>query len=173
MFSSFISNEKGEALVRIALSDREVVVNVHANRLLPVADTLHFGLKPGHVMIYVAQGEDGHYVLHPSGRIDVFQSNPDFDEHARRFSTLTKQKLFGRGFLRVRNEGENAIAIQTITLWPLHLRTVRISKSQLNDFVTISIDDRYFGKKTVSWNTGGEEPDTWTSWWHQRRTWIL
>ena len=146
-----ISQRKGEVLLNFQNEVFEAVMVVfHANTVNPLVNTLHFGLKPGHLFVYAKRRDEdaGRWLLKDAGYINYFradQTQIDLTE----FNTLDKQKLFTRGWLRVR-QAERRVTMRSWTLIPLHRRTVVFSYDTTD--AALTIDDAYLGYCRVNWN---------------------
>jgi hypothetical protein len=146
-----VSRRKGEALLNFQNDVFESIkVVFHANTLNPLVNTLHFGIKPGHLFIYCKRRADaaGRWVLKDAGYINYFRADQTLIELTQ-FNTLDKQKLFTRGWLRV-HKHEQAVVLRSFTLIPLHRRTVTFSFDDAR--ASLVVDDVYFGNRWVYWN---------------------
>ena len=83
-----------------------------------------------------------------AGYVNYFRADQTLIELTQ-FNTLDKQKLFTRGWLRVR-EHEQAVTFRSYTLIPLHRRTVTFSYDDAH--ATLDVDDAYLGNRWVYWN---------------------
>ena len=146
-----ISKRKGEVLLNFQNEVFESVkVVFHANTVNPLVNTLHFGIKPGHLFVYSKRRDEdkGRWLLKDAGYINYFradQTQLDLTE----FNTLHKQKLFARGWLNVR-EADRTVTMRSFTLIPLHRRTVTFSYDDTN--AMLDINDFYLGSCRVNWN---------------------
>lgn len=146
-----ISPRKGEALVNVENDSFErIMIVFHSNRLNQISRTLHFGIKPGHLMVYAKlRGEqEGRWILRDAGYINYFRA----DYEARRlteFNTLARQKLFSKGWLSVHNS-ETELKLVSQSVLPLHRRTVTLPYHETA--ATLTIEDRYLGWRTTHWN---------------------
>ncbi len=146
-----VSKRKGEVLLNF---ENDVFASVkvlfHANSLNPLVNTLHFGLKPGHLFVYVKRrGEEaGRWLLKDAGYLNYFRRDKTLLELTH-YNTLDKQKLFGRGFLRVTRR-EGAVEMVSFSLIPLHRRRVTFSYDDAG--ASLLVRDAYLGKRRVYWN---------------------
>ncbi len=146
-----ISKRKGEVLLNFENDVFESVkVLFHANSVPPLAHTLHFGLKPGHLFVYVKRrGESsGRWLLEDAGYLNYFRMDKTVIKQTQ-YNTLDKQKLFARGFLRVR-EREQAVEMASFSLFPLHRRRVTFTYDATR--AALRVRDAYLGNRRVNWN---------------------
>lgn len=121
----------------------------HANTLVPLRDTLHFGIKPGHFMLYVKrENEEGNWIVKDAGYVNYFRVDQT-QVIQTEYNTLHKQKLLSRGFLRVREVTPNKYVLYSLSLLPLHLRVATLDLLSRK----LSIQDRYIGKPSIFFNT--------------------
>lgn len=101
----FVSKRKGEILFNRKRGDSQIMLVAHANRSLPFWNTLHFGLKPGHYMVYVKEsGKEGEWIVDDPGYVNYFREDyTNIDENS--YNTDRKQKLFTRGRVKVKVKG--------------------------------------------------------------------
>lgn len=146
-----VSRRKGEVLLNFQNETYEsIMVVFHANTINPLVNTLHFGLKPGHLFVYAKRrGEaEGRWVLTDAGYVNYFR--PDQTEvELPIYNTLDKQKLIARGWLRVRERGKT-VELRSFSLLPLHRRVVTFSYDDTN--ATLAVKDVYLGNRRVNWN---------------------
>jgi len=162
------SKKKGEVLVNLRNDAFEQVKIVfHANSTNQVANSLHFGLKPGHLFIYAKRwGErQGRWLLRDAGYLNYFRADKQI-VHLTHYNTLAKQKLFSRGHLRVENKsGELHLVSRSIL--PIHERRIVL---QYDDHsITVEVRDAYIGRCKVYWNFY-DKRETTTGWFRQRKT---
>lgn len=161
------SRRKGEVLVAFANEVFEAVQLVfHANTLKPIANTLHFGLKPGHLMVYVKRrAEDrGRWLLKDAGYLNYFRADMTRIKQTA-YNTLDKQKLFSRGRIRVKTD-EDAVTLTMWSILPIHRRRVVFRFS--DTAASLEVDDRYLGNRKVYWNFA-EHFESRRAWHHQHR----
>lgn len=146
-----LSRRKGEALLNVQNEVFDAVkVVFHANTVNPLVNTLHFGLKPGHLFVYCKRKDEdtGRWLLKDGGYINYFRADQT-ELELTQFNTLAKQKLFTRGWLRVQENGQT-VTLRSFTLIPLHRRTVTVSYDDIH--ATIDVHDFYLGRCRVLWN---------------------
>ena len=121
----------------------------HANTLVPLRDTLHFGIKPGHFMLYVRRkGEEGQWLIEDAGYVNYFRADQD-QVIQTEYNTLHKQKLITRGFLRVKKVSETKFILKSYSIFPVHRRTATLDLST----GSLQIDDLFLGKPQIFFNT--------------------
>lgn len=149
---SFFSRRKGEVL--FGCGGR--VLSVVGGTPQPIYRTLHFGLKPGHVLYY----GNGGWVLRSPGYINYFRPEPGVDPS---LNTLRGQRLFGRGYMWpiIR---DTMVRVIVLSLWPLHLRIVDADRC----LESVRIRDFYLWRRTVDWLRGARESKR--RWFYQERT---
>ena len=124
----------------------------HANTLVPLRDTLHFGIKPGHFMLYVKrEGQEGKWLVKDAGYVNYFRADQNQIVQTE-YNTLHKQKLLSRGFLKVKKVNESKYVLSSFSLLPLHLRVATLDLLNCN----LVIKDRYIGKPSLFFNTDTE-----------------
>lgn len=146
-----VSRRKGEVLLNFQNDVFESVkVVFHANALDPLVNTLHFGLKPGHLFVYCKRhGEErGRWVLKDAGYVNYFRADQTEVERPD-YNTLDKQKLLTPGWLRVR-EHDHAVEMASLTLLPVHRRAVTFSYDDAH--AALVVKDFYLGNRRVNWN---------------------
>jgi len=146
-----VSYKKGQANV-IYSDDRfeQVMVVFHANTLVPLRDTLHFGLKPGHFMVYTKKwNEEGKWLVKDAGYVNYFRADqPNVIQ--TEYNTLSKQRLLSKGWLGVK-ETESGVILKSTSLFPLHRRVL-----ELNTKVSrIIVEDYFIGSSKIFWNISG------------------
>lgn len=119
----------------------------HSNTLVPVRDTLHFGIKPGHFMLYVKRwDEDGKWLVKDAGYINYFRK----DQHniiQTDYNTIQKQKLLSKGYLWS-SVNEDTVTVTSTSLLPLHRRKIRINLKEYS----LDVFDYFVGKTTIYFN---------------------
>ena len=146
-----VSRRKGEVLLNFQNETFEsIMVVFHANALNPLVNTLHFGLKPGHLFVYCKRREEnkGRWVLTDPGYVNYFRGDQT-DIERPDYNTLDKQKLLTPGWVRVR-ERDQAVELTSFTLLPLHRRTVTFSYDDTS--ASLVVKDFYLGNRRVHWN---------------------
>ncbi len=163
-----VSRRKGEALCNIRNDAFEQVkVVFHANSLHYIAESLHFGLKPGHLFVYGKRwgANQGLWVLRDAGYLNYFRADKD-QVHLRQYNTLAKQKLWSRGRLSVRQQS-NEIILSSRSILPIHERRVEIQYDDKS--INLEIRDAYIGRCKVYWNFHNRR-ETTGGWFYQKRT---
>lgn len=121
----------------------------HANTLVPLRDTLHFGIKPGHFMLYAkTAGQEGQWIVNDAGYVNYFRVDQD-QVIQTEYNTLQKQKLLSRGFLRVNKISDTLYTLTSISVFPLHRRVATLDLTKRN----LSIQDHFLGKTSIFFNT--------------------
>ena len=121
----------------------------HSNALVPLRDTLHFGIKPGHFMLYVKPvGEEGQWIVQDAGYVNYFRVDQD-QVIQTEYNTLQKQKLLSRGFLGVKQSEENTFTLTSTSIIPFHRRVATLSLTDR----TLSIQDYFLWKTSIFFNT--------------------
>lgn len=92
----------------------------------PVSHTLHFGSKPGHIILYVDNDEIHDWVLLDPGYINYFRKDTDSSETNYKFNTLNKQKLLSQTLMFM-YKGYSV----SFSLFPFHIRACKINDEQL------------------------------------------
>jgi hypothetical protein len=147
----FFSKKKGEAVFRHEGS----VLAVSSGTPQPMYRTLHFGLKPGHMVL--VRGNE--YVADDPGYMNFFRPESGSDG---RLNTLRGQRLMGRGHMSVRVGVD--IRVRVWTLFPLHIRVIRADYN----LSSVSVRDWYLWRRTVDWLAGGISSRA--TWFTQSRT---
>lgn len=146
-----VSYKKGQANVTYS-DDRfeQVMVVFHANTLVPLRDTLHFGLKPGHFMVYTKKwNEEGKWLVKDAGYVNYFRAD-QLNVIQTEYNTLSKQRLLSKGWLGVK-ETESGVILKSTSLFPLHRRVL-----ELNTKVSrIIVEDYFIGSSKIFWNISG------------------
>lgn len=121
----------------------------HANTLVPLRDTLHFGIKPGHFMLYVKRpNEGGEWVVNDAGYVNYFRADQEQIIQTE-YNTIQKQKLLTRGLLRVKKVNETKYILKSYSLFPIHRRIATLDLLER----TLKIDDLFLGKTSIFFNT--------------------
>ena len=163
-----VSERKGEALINLRNDAfEEIKLVFHASALLQLAETLHFGLKPGHLFLYAKRwGEgQGRWLLRDAGYLNYFRADKNI-VHLTHYNTLAKQKLWSRGKLSVK-ERNNELTLVSRSILPIHRRKVTLLYDDHS--VTIDIQDAYLGLCKVYW-TFHSSRETTKGWFRQRKT---
>lgn len=141
------SNRKGQAIVSYFSNNenKKVTLIFHANSLIPLVDTVHFGIKPGHFMLH--DDENG-WIVKDGGYINYFRpENKNINQ--TEYNTISKQKITSKGFLFTkRKRDDGLIELKSFSLFPLHYRKITLNVN--ND--SISIKDVFFGKGHIQFN---------------------
>ena len=133
----YVSNEKFE----------RVQLFCHANTLVPLRDTLHFGIKPAHFMIYVKRrGEDGTWLVKDAGYINYFRKDQEMIVQTE-YNTLAKQKLLSRGLSRVQFS-DDTITFHSYSVLPIHHRRIDLNL----DKEILTVQDRFLWKTDIFFN---------------------
>jgi hypothetical protein len=92
-----ISKRKGQANIWVQNDEFErVQLFFHANTLVPVRDTLHFGIKPGHFFVFTKKwNEEGKWLIKDAGYINYFRVDQTSVIQTE-YNTLSKSKLLSR-----------------------------------------------------------------------------
>ena len=160
-----ISRRKGQFNVWTSNSTFErVQLFYHANTLVPLRDTLHFGIKPGHFFVYTKKwNEKGNWIVNDAGYVNYFRVD-QLNVIQTDYNTLSKQKLMSRGIL-THKIGDTFIDVSSYSLFPLHKRKVTLDM----DKNEIRVKDNFLWKTDVFFNTpNGLEVDK--SYWNNERT---
>lgn len=137
----------------------------HANTLVPLRDTLHFGIKPGHFMLYVKPKEqEGRWLVQDAGYVNYFRVDQT-QVIQTEYNTLQKQKLLSRGFLTVKKLSDTRYKLSSNSILPVHRRVALLD---LKDR-TLNIEDVFLGKSSIYFNTD-EGLVTDVSWFKNNRT---
>jgi hypothetical protein len=126
----------------------KVLLVTHSNTLIPILDTLHFGIKPGHFMLYVKKrGQMGRWEIKDAGYLNYFRKDKT-EIVQTEYNTLSKQKLFSNGFTFSFRGKDESVKIFTISLLPFHIRYFNFSpKSKF-----LNVKDFFLFSSTVFTN---------------------
>lgn len=147
-----ISYKKGEATIEFENETLdEISIVFHANTSVPIKNTLHFGIKPGHILIYAKRRDhdEGHWILSDPGYLNYFRPENE-DVLLTSFNTISKQKLLTKGKLHMVDTGDNSVKLISKTLFPYHKRVVDIEDKDTE--VEITISDEFIGRSSIYWN---------------------
>lgn len=135
----------------------------HANTLVPIRDTLHFGLKPGHFFVYVKKhNEEGKWLVKDAGYINYFRADQT-NVIQTEYNTLAKQKLLSRGILTHKITDDKVI-LNSYSLFPIHHRRLVLDLQK----ETIDIEDKFLWKTRVFFNTDNGLIQDKSSWSNKR-----
>ena len=154
-----ISKRKGQFNILVSNDVYEKVhLFFHSNSLVPLRDTLHFGIKPGHFFIYAKKwDEDGKWLIKDAGYINYFRADQT-EVIQDEYNTLAKQKLLSRGLLKY-NILETSIELHSYSLFPIHHRKLTLDLKENH----IKVEDKFLWKTDIFFNTHkGLETDTAT-----------
>jgi hypothetical protein len=113
----------------------KILLVVHSNSLIPIIDTLHFGIKPGHFMLYVKKkNKVGKWIIKDAGYLNYFRKDKT-EIIQTEYNTLSKQKLFSNGFSFSFQTKGGSFKLFTITLFPFHIRYFDFSPT--NKFLNV------------------------------------
>jgi len=159
-----ISQRKGQINLLVSNDVYERIhLFFHANTLVPIKDTLHFGLKPGHFFVYVKKhNEEGKWLVKDAGYINYFRADQTSIIQTE-YNTLAKQKLLSRGILTHKIEG-NKITLNSYSLFPIHNRKLVLDL----DTETITVTDKFLWKTKVFFNTDEKLITDENSWKNER-----
>ena len=166
-----ISKRKGEALLNFRNDAFEGVMLVfHANTISPGAQTLHFGIKPGHLFLFRKRRrqDEGQWLLKDAGYLNYFRADKPYIELTH-YNTLAKQKLFAKGLLRAEQE-PGRVRLTSWSTFPLHRR--RVTFRYDDERAEVEVDDYYLGRCRVYWNFEDHLEDP-RGWFHQTRVLAL
>lgn len=155
-----ISKRKGQINILVSNDIYERVhLFFHSNSLVPLLDTLHFGIKPGHFFVYTKKwDEDGKWLIKDAGYINYFRVDQT-EVIQDQYNTLAKQKLLSRGLLNYKIL-ETSIELHSYSLFPIHHRKLTLDMKENH----IKVDDKFLWKTDIFFNTHrGLETDT-ASW---------
>jgi len=144
-----ISKRKGQANIWVQNDEFErVQLFFHANTLVPVRDTLHFGIKPGHFFVYTKKwNEEGKWLVKDAGYINYFRVDQTSVVQTE-YNTLSKSKLLSRGILTCKIKN-STIELNSYSLFPIHHRKLTLDLA----FYTIVVEDRFLWKSDIFFNT--------------------
>jgi hypothetical protein len=144
-----ISKRKGQANIWVQNDEYErVQLFFHANTLVPVRDTLHFGIKPGHFFVYTKKwNEEGKWLIKDAGYINYFRVDQTSVIQTE-YNTLSKSKLLSRGILTYKIQN-STIELNSYSLFPIHHRKLTLDLA----FDTIIVKDRFLWKSNIFFNT--------------------
>lgn len=148
------SYRKGQINIDYTSSRFEKVLLVfHANTLVPLRDTLHFGIKPGHFMLYTKEWEkEGRWNIKDAGYVNYFRADQTRIIQTE-YNTLAKQKLLSRGILNVDyKESQGKFILHSYSIFPLHKRKLILNLLQS----TVEVEDTFRGKTDIFFNTDYE-----------------
>lgn len=135
----------------------------HANTLVPLKDTLHFGLKPGHFFTYVKKyNEEGKWLVKDAGYINYFRADQT-NIIQTEYNTLGKQKLLSKGLLTY-NVKDQEIVVNSYSLFPLHHRQLILDL--VNEQLVIK--DKFLFKTSIFFNTHTELITDKSTWFNKR-----
>lgn len=144
-----ISKRKGQANIWVQNDEYErVQLFFHANTLVPVRDTLHFGIKPGHFFVFTKKwNEEGKWLIKDAGYINYFRVDQTSVIQTE-YNTLSKSKLLSRGIL-TQKIYEDKIELNSYSLFPIHHRKLTLDLKNSN----IIVKDKFLWKSDIFFNT--------------------
>jgi hypothetical protein len=142
------SNRKGQFnLTFVTDLFEQISVVFHANTLVPIKDTLHFGIKPGHFMVYTKKwNEEGKWLIKDAGYINYFRADQK-NIIQTEYNTLAKQKLLSRGVL-FKSINNNIVTLISFSLFPIHCRIFKLNMNHNR----ITIKDYFLWKTDIFYN---------------------
>jgi len=144
-----VSKRKGQ--INLAITNQvyeKLHLFFHANTLVPIRDTLHFGLKPGHFFLYTKKyNEDGRWLVKDAGYINYFRADQT-NIIQTEYNTLGKQKLLSRGILTYKIL-DSKVILNSYSLFPVHHRQLVLDVEK----ETVEIVDRFLWKTSIFFNT--------------------
>tara|TARA_X000001382_G_scaffold130905_2_gene127741 strand:+ start:725 stop:1237 length:513 start_codon:yes stop_codon:yes gene_type:complete len=160
MTNILYSKKKGQATVEIKNDVFEkLLVVFHANTLTPVVDTLHFGIKSGHFMVYTKKhNKKGYWLIKDAGYVNYYRKDQHEIEQTS-YNTLGKQKLLSKGYFNLK-ETKNKVILSSFSFLPLHKRYL-ILDTEKN---TIMVSDYFMWKANLYFNFF-DGLDTESNWW--------